>query len=160
MTLDNSKQIINLRIKFFVATVLFLVFVALTYVAKIIKFPILGMSDTVWTVIFAAIYLVITFFPMFLNYQYVYFSDEAESIIFRYFTTGIVGGKKNSIEINKSTFMGFKTESRFFGLILSLTLFQKLGQEIAKYPPVYISALNKDQRNKVFRTLSQYAPGK
>ena len=113
MTFDNSKQIINLRIKFFVATVLFLVFVTLTYVAKIIKFPILGLSDTVWTVIFASIYLVITFFPMFLNYQYVYFSDEGETIIFRYFTTGIVGGKKNSIEINKRTFTGLKQNPDF-----------------------------------------------
>jgi len=160
MTFDNSKQIINLRIRLFVVTVLFLAYLALAYVAKIIKFPILGLSDTAWTVIFAVIQFLIAFLPMFLNYQYVYFSDEGDTIVFRYFTTGIVGGKKNSIEINKRTFAGFKTGSKFFGLILSLTLFQQIGQKIAKYPPVYISALNKDQRNKVLRSLQQYAPEK
>jgi len=158
MTFDNSKQIISLRIKLFVATVLLLVYVALAYVAKLIKFPILGLNDTVWTLIFVAIYLVIAFFPMFLNYQYVYFSDDGDSIVFRYFNAGIVGGKKNSIEINKTTFTGYKTEKRFFGLMLSLVLFQKVGQSIAKYPPIHIGALNKDQRNKVFRSLNLYIP--
>jgi hypothetical protein len=158
MTFDNSKQIISLRIKLFVATVLFLVYIALAYVAKLIEFPLLGLNDTAWTLIFVAVYLVIAFFPMVLNYQYVYFSDGGENIVFRYFTTGIIGGRKNSIEINKKTFAGFKTESRYFGLILSVLLFQQIGQKIAKYPPVHISALRKDQRNKVLKSLSQYAP--
>ena len=156
MTFDNSKQIISLRIKLFVATVLFLAYIALTYVAKIIKFPILGLNDTVWTVILAAIYAFIAFFPMFLNYQYVYFSDEGESILLRYFNAGITGGRKNSIEINKKTFSGYKTETRYFGLMMSLVLFQRVGQKTAKYPPVHISALNKDQRNKVLGALGQY----
>ena len=107
MTFDNSKQIINLRIKLFVATVLFLAYVALTYVAKIIKFPFLGLSDTAWTLILVAVYLVIAFLPMLLNYQYVYYSDDNDNIVVRYFTAGIIGGKKNSIEINKTTFAGF-----------------------------------------------------
>ena len=160
MTLDNSKQIISFRIKLFVATVLFLAYVALAYVAKLIKFPILGLSDTAWTLIFVIIYLLIAFVPMFLNYQYVYFSDEGESLVFRYFNAGIVGGKKNSIEISKKTLAGYKTESRYFGLMLSLVLFQQVGQRIAKYPPVHISALNKDQRNKLFYSLSLLAPRK
>ena len=160
MTLDNSKQIISFRIKLFVATVLFLVYVALAYVAKLIKFPILGLSDTAWTLILVIIYLLIAFIPMFLNYQYVYFSDDGESLVFRYFNAGIVGGKKSSIEISKKTFAGYKTESRYFGLMLSLVLFQQVGQRIAKYPPVHISALNKDQRNKLFYSLSLLAPRK
>ena len=158
MTFDNSKQIISFRIKLFIATVLFLVYVALAYVAKLIKFPILELSDAAWTLIFVVIYILIAFLPMFLNYQYVYFSDEGEALIFRYFNAGIIGGKKNSIEISKKTFAGYKTESRYFGLMLSLILFQQVGQRIAKYPPVHISALNKDQRNKLLNSLSLLAP--
>ena len=41
---------------------------------------------------------------MILNYQYVFYSDEGENIVFRYFNAGIVGGKKNSIEIYKPIF--------------------------------------------------------
>jgi hypothetical protein len=156
MTFDNSKTIISLRIKLFGATVLFLVYIVLTYVAKLIKYPLLGLSDTSWTVILVTLYIFIAFLPVFLNYQYIYFSDEGENIVFRYFTSGIAGGKKNSIEINKRTFSGYKTESRFFGLILSVILLQKLEKGVAQYPPVYISALNRKEKDKIFRVLNLY----
>jgi hypothetical protein len=158
MTFDNSKEIIGVRIKLFAATVLFLAYIALAYAAKLIKFPLLGMSDTVWTLILVALYLIVAFMPMFLNYQFVFFSDEGEKLLFRYFTAGIVGGKKNSVEIIKRTFAGYKMESKYFGLVKSVILFQQMGQGIAKYPPVYISALNKEQRSKLFMSLNTYAP--
>jgi hypothetical protein len=156
MTFDNSRTIISLRIKLFGATIVFLTYIVLTYIAKMIKYPLLGMSDTTWTLLLVSIYLVYAFYPVYLNYQYIYFSDEGENIIIRYFTAGIVGGKKNSVEIFKRTFSGYKTESRLFGLILSITLFQQFKEGVAKYPPVYISALNREERSKIFRSLNQY----
>ena len=158
MTFDNSKTIISFRIKLFVATVLILAYIVLAYIAKVIKFPLFGMSDTAWTLFLVAIYLVIAFLPMFLNYQFVFFSDEGDKIIFRYFNAGIIGGKKNSIEINKRTFSGYKTEKDLLGLRVSIILFQKVNAGIAKYPPVHIGALSREQRNKVFRTLNKYIP--
>jgi hypothetical protein len=159
MTFDNSKTIISLRIKLFGATVIILAFIVLTYIAKMIKYPLFGMSETTWTLILVGLYFAYALLPMFLNYQYIYFSDEGENIVFRYFTAGIIGGRKNSIEINKNGFSGYKTESRFFGLIRSITLYQKFREGIAKYPPVYISALSGEERSKMFRSLNQYTTG-
>jgi hypothetical protein len=158
MTFDNSKTIISLRIKLFVATILLIGYVILAYAAKIIKFPVLGLSDIVWTLILVALWLIISFLPMLLNYQYVSYSDEGESIVFRFFTTGIVGGKKNSVEINKSVFAGYTTESELLGLSKSLILFQKVGQGTAKYPPIYITALSRGERAKLFSSLNSYVP--
>jgi hypothetical protein len=158
MTLDNSKTIISLRIKLFGATIVLLAYIVLTYVAKMIKYPLLGMNDTAWTLILVALWLLVALIPMFLNYQFISYSDEGENIIFRYFTAGIVGGKKNSVEINKMSFSGYNIETRFFGLIQSITLFQKFNEGVAKYPPVYISALTREERVKVLRSLNLYAP--
>jgi len=158
MTFDNSRTIISLRIKLFGVSILLAAYIILAYAAKLIKFPLLGISDTAWTLIFVAIWLFLAFLPMFLNYQFISYSDEGEIIVFRYFTAGIVGGKKNSVEINKKTFSGYKVESRFFGLIQSITLFQQFNQGVAKYPPVYISALNREEKAKVLRSLNSYAP--
>ena len=158
MTFDNSKTIISQRIKLFAATVLFLVYIGLTYAAKMIKFPLLGMNDTTWTLILVAVYLIIAFMPMALNYQFVFFSDDSDKIVFRYFTSGIIGGKKNSVEIDKRTFAGYKTESRFFGQIQSITLFQRFKEGVAKYPPVYISALTQKDKDKILKSLNSYAP--
>ena len=158
MTFDNSRTIISLRIKLFAATVVLLAYLALAYVIKYIKFPLFGMSDTAWTVIFISIWVILAFMPMVLSYQFISFSDEGEFIVFRYFNAGIVGGKKNSVEINKATFAGYKIEARSFGLVESITLFQKFQQGIAKYPPVYISALNREEKQKVIKSLNMYSP--
>jgi hypothetical protein len=158
MTFDNTRTIISLRIRIFIATVLLLGYIVLAYLIEIIKFPLLGMSDTIWTVILVCIYLVLAFYPMALNYQYIYYSDDGDFIIFRYFTTGIVSGKKNSIEISKSSFAGYKKESSFFGLDKSLILYQKMAEGVAKYPPVYISILNRKERAKVLNSLYLHTP--
>jgi hypothetical protein len=159
MTFDNSKTIISLRIKLFGVTVLFLAYITLAYVAKMIKFPILGMSDIVWTIILVAIWLFIAFLPMVLNYQFVFYSDDTEKIIFRYFTSGIIGGRKNSVEIDKRSFSGYKVETRFFGLIQSIILLQQFREGVAKYPPVYISALSHAEKVKLFKSLDSHTSG-
>lgn len=156
MTFDNSKTIISLRIKLFGATVVILTYIVLTYIAQLIKYPLLGISDTAWTLILVSVYFIYAFYPMFLNYQYISFSDEGEKIVIRYMSAGIAGGRKNSIEISKSSFSGYRSELRFFGLIQNITLFQKTQSGIAKYPPVYISALSAEQKTKMLKTLNQY----
>ena len=158
MTFDNSKTIISLRIKLFLATVVLMAYLAMAYIIKLIKFPLLGMSDIVWTVILIAVWLILAFMPMVLNYQFISYSDEGEFIVFRYFNAGMVGGKKNSVEINKLTFSGYKIDTRFFGLIESISLFQKFQKGVAKYPPVYISALSKDEKAKLIQSLNILIP--
>ena len=114
MTFDNSKTIISLRIKLFGATVALMAYLAVAYIIKLVKFPLLGISDTIWTIIFVGIWVILAFMPIVLNYQFVSYSDDGDYIVFRYFTSGIVGGKKNSVEINKTTFSGYKVETSFF----------------------------------------------
>lgn len=158
MTFDNTKQIISIRIKLFIATVIILAYLAVAYLGKIVEFPVMGLSDTAWTIILIAVYLIIFFIPMMLNYQFVSYSDDDDNIVLKYFNAGMGGGRKNSIQIYKSAFAGYKMESRLFGLDKSLTMFQKVGQGIAKYPPVHISALSKDQKSKLLRALDNFSP--
>jgi len=154
MTFDNSKTIIGFRLKLFIATIILLAYFLLVYVAKLIKFPLLGMGDNFWTILLVACYLALLFLPMILNYQYIYFSDDGDKIIFRYFTSGIISGSKNSVEIDKKTFTYYKVEKRLLGLVQSIILFQRLEEGVAKYPPIYISSLKKEERNKIYRSLN------
>jgi hypothetical protein len=156
MTFNNSKTIINIRIKLFAATVLLLAYLTLAYVAKLIKFPLLGMEDTIWTISLIVIWFILAFIPSFLNYQYISYSDDGENIIFRYFTAGIISGKKNSVEINKASFEGYKIETRLFGTIQSIILYQKIQSGTAKYPPIHISALNREEKSKIIKSLNSY----
>jgi len=158
MTLNNSRSVINLKIIRRTAIILFLAFALLGYIAKVIKFPLLGINQTIWTAFVLVLFTAIMILPALLNFQYVYFSDEGEIIIFRYYSAGVFEGKKNSIEINKRTFSGFALEKRFFGLIQSVKLYQQLQQGVATYPPVYISSLNRDERVRIIKSLNSFAP--
>jgi len=158
MTFDNSKTIISLRIWLFFATVLLIAWLIVAYIAELIDFPLLGMSETVLTLILVGIYLVILLLPMVRNTQFVFFSDEGENIVFRYFHAVIVGGKKNTISIPKNAFAGYKAEKKILGLSGSIILFQKIGQGMAKYPPIHITAIPKEQKEKMLRLLDRYSP--
>lgn len=158
MTFDNSKTIISLRIKLFFVTILLIAWLIVAFIAKMINFPLLGMSETFWTLILVGIWLVFLFMPMIRNVQFVFFTDEGDNIVFRYFFAGMVGGKKNSISIAKKTFTGYEIEKKYLGLSTSIILFQKIGQGIAKYPPIYITALHGEQRKKMLLMLNMYSP--
>lgn len=158
MTFDNSKTIISLRIKLFFVTILLIAWLIVAFIAKMINFPLLGMTETFWTLILVGIWLVFLFMPMIRNVQFVFFTDEGENIVFRYFFAGMVGGKKNSISIAKKTFAGYEIEKKYLGLSTSIILFQKIGQGIAKYPPIYITALQGEQRKKMLLMLNMYTP--
>jgi hypothetical protein len=156
MTFDNSKTIISIRIKLFAATVALLTYIVLTYIARMIHYPLLGMSDTTWTLLLVGLYLIYAFLPMILNYHYISFSDDGENIVIRYFTAGIVAGRKNSIEIGKRSFAGYKNESRLLGLDKSIILFQNFQEGVAKYPPVHISGLTSKERSRLYNALNQH----
>jgi hypothetical protein len=158
MILNNGNSVINLKIVRRTSIVIFLAFLVIIYVAEIIKFPLLGMSRVTWTVIVLIIFLLIIFLPAVLKYQYINFSDEGESIIFRYYSTGIIPGNKNSVEINKKTFSGFTLEKKFFGLIQSITLYQAVKEGVAKYPAIYISALKREEKVRILKSLNSFAP--
>ena len=158
MTLNNGKSVINLKITRRASIIIFLTFLILTYAAKIIKYPLLGMSQIAWTIMVMILFLLIILLPLFLNYQYIYYSDEGDIIIFRYYTTGFIPGNKNSVEINKKTFSGFTLEKKFFGLIQSITLFQRFKEGIAKYPPIHISALKRNDKIRILKSLNSCAP--
>ncbi len=116
------------------------------------------MDDMAWTIILLLIFLIIIFVPSLLNHQYIYYSDEGENIVFRYYTTGLIPGNKNSVEINKRTFSGFTTEKKFFGLIQILTLYQRIREGVAKYPPIFLGGLNAAQKAAIIKSLSSFAP--
>ncbi len=158
MILNNSKSVISLKIIRRASIIFFLAYLVLVYAARIIRFPLLGIDKTTLTIVVSAIFLMIMIIPEILNYQYIYFSDEGESIIFRYYSAGLITGKKNSVEINKRTFSGFTIDKKFFGLVERITLYQRLREGIAKYPPIFLSALKRADKARIIRSLNSSAP--
>ncbi len=159
MTFDNGRTIISLRLRLFIATVLLIVYLYLVYFGKELNFPLLGLESNVWTTIILIIYTIIAFYPLVLNYSYIYFSDDGPLIVFRYYTVGMFAGKKQSIEIPRKEFAGYKIENHlvFFKKII---LSRKIDRRIANYPSIHLSSLRKKEMVKLLSSLDSFSPAK
>jgi hypothetical protein len=158
MTLNNSKSVINLKLLLRTSIIVYSSFLVLSLAAGIIKFPLFGMGKAAWIIILTVCFIIIMVIPVIMNFQYILFSDDGDTIIFRYYTTGLFSGNKNSVEIEKRTFSGFTVDKGFLGIIQSVTLYQRMKEGVAKYPPIFISALKRKDRETVLESLTSYAP--
>lgn len=156
MTFDNSKTIIKLRIRLFIATIIMIAYIFVVYFGKQLRFPIFGIQEYHATLTLVAAYIILTFLPVLLKYKYIYFSDDGKNIIFRYYSVGFLSGKKNSVEIPKGEFMGFKLIRTYAGLLKSIQLLRLMGNKKASYPPVYVSSLKKSELKKIIAALDKY----
>lgn len=158
MTIDNGKSVITQKILKRTVIILYLAFLVLSFAANIIRFPLLGMTKTTWLLLATFLFLIVILIPIVLNYQYIFFTDEGNILVFRYYSTGLGTGNKNSVEIEKRTFSGFTIDKSLFGLIQSITLYQRMKEGVAKYPPIHISALKPREREEIIKALTSYAP--
>lgn len=159
MTFDNGRTIIALRLRLFLATVLLIVYIYFVFFGKELKFPVLGLESNVWTIIVMSLFIIIAFYPLALNYKFLYYSDDGPDLVFRFHPVGIFGGKRNSIEIPKADFAGYKVESYLLGFKI-IKLSRKIDKRIAQYPPIHLSALYKKEVKKLFSSLDFFSPEK
>ena len=155
MIIDIKKTILRRNLaNFIVLIILAVVMVGLLTIPfrrDIIK----GIDNNLLAVFFAAAYVINAFYQSFRNYNYIYFSDESDKIILRYFSPNIFTSKKNSIEIPKKEFAGYVLDSFFMRYREKITLLRQTNKGVAKYPPVSITALSIDERHMLLFVLDQ-----
>jgi hypothetical protein len=105
----------------------------------------------------SAIFIVLSVIGLLRNPYYFYFDDINEVLVFRYYPVGFFNSKKNSIQIPKQQFVKFETTKFFLGIEEKLVLYQLYRKKVAKYPPISLSAVNKDDRKKLLLTLEKYS---
>jgi len=155
MILDIKKTILRKNLGKFIALIV-LVFV----ISGLLFLPftndlISGIENSLLAIYFAIAYIIYAFYESFRNYNYIYFNDESDKIVLRYFSPNIFTSKKNSIEIPKKDFAGYHLDSVFMRYRERITLLRHSGKGIAKYPAVSITALNPEERYSLLFTLNK-----
>lgn len=156
MILENRKTAIKVRLRTFVATVVFATIISIIYTTGILNSPVLGLTKHQFAIFFALIYIFLLLYSYFLNLNYIYYSDNGNSIIFKYYSLRIFSSRKNSIEIPKKDFIQYDFEKKNFNLKENLVLYQQIKTGVAKYPPISISSLTKEEKIKLKKALSRY----
>ncbi|UCG26770.1 MAG: hypothetical protein JSV24_07250 [Bacteroidales bacterium] len=156
MIIENRKTAIKVRFRTFVLTIIFATLVIIIYTTRLLDDPLFGLNKNYYTLILVALFILILFAQYFLNLNFIYYRDEGQTLVFRYYSLRILSSKKNSIEIPKNEFVRFEIRKSALGLKRELYLYQRIKSGIAKYPPIPITSLTRDERKAIHDSLARY----
>jgi len=156
MIIDIEKTIILKTKGKFIALIILVVVICGLLFLPFRKNLISGLDNNLLAIFVAGSYVIYAFYETFRNYNYIYFNDESDRIVLRYFSTALFTKTKNSIEIPKREFAGYKLSSFFMRYREKVVLFRKTSKGVAKYPPVSLTALNGDQRESLLASLNKF----
>jgi hypothetical protein len=155
MIIDIEKTILAKTKGKFIALILLIVVICILLFVPFRINLIKGLDNTLLAIFFAGAYVIYAFYESFRNYNYIYYNDDSDRIILRFFSTGVFTKTKNSIEIPKKEFSGYKLNSFFMRYRENIVLFRKTSKGVAKYPAVSITALSNDQRSSMLGALNR-----
>jgi hypothetical protein len=155
MTITNQKQAVNLRIQKSLALLILIIAIGLIYFADVLPHRTSGFTRNEIVIFILVIFILFFLFHFLRNHNYIYYSDTGSKFILRYFSLRPLQDKKNAIEFNKKEFLKYEIKTSLAGLNKCVIIYRKTPKGEAKYPPVSITALNRDSREKMFASFQK-----
>lgn len=105
----------------------------------------------------ALVYILINLVNYLKQPYFVSYNDQGEMIILRYYQMSLFTSRKHSIEIPKKQFIRYELQDFLFGTQQKIILYQQYRNRVAKYPPISLSAVDKEDRQKIIQSLSAHS---
>ena len=156
MKFDNRNNTIKIWRRKYIFTILLLSLVIIFGFVDYFQKPVLGLDKSVFIIGLGIFYIILIIINALLKHDFVFYADVGDKIIMRYYPIRIFYRKKHSIEIPKSRFVRYEIEKYFFGMKERMFLFQKTQSGIARYPGVNLSAVDKEDIERIKKSLQQY----
>ena len=156
MIIDTQKKVFAIQLRRMIA--LFLLVILISVILLLIKRhnTLFGMNKYHWAIIVGAIFVGLGVFEGLLNYCYIYFNDEKDKIVLRYFSLGYFNRVKKAIEFPKNELLSYQVYEYMKGYKKTLVLHRTRNDKDAKYPPVSLSILKKEEQDELLAALDQY----
>jgi len=156
MIIDIQRTVIKTQLRRFLTLIAFMAVAATIILIGSLGDNFLGISKYRWALIVMGIYVLSLIVEAFFELNYIYFSDEDDKIILRYFSMSMFNRQKNSIEIPKKVFSGYEIRKSIFGLKKKIVLLQRLKDRDVKYPAVSLTGLNADELQLLTKILDRH----
>jgi len=157
MTIDIRRTVIKKKLRSFFTTIVVILVIVLILFTDVYDENIFKIDKVLITFIIVAIYFLTIIFNVIRDFNYIFYNDDGDKLLLRYFSLSIFTQKKNSIEIPKRSFAGYKLEKSFIGLKEKIVLLQQLENKIARYPSVSVTALNSQQKKSIINSLNRFS---
>lgn len=156
MKLDNRKNVYNIWLKKFLATILLTIMFITFGFTDFFQAPVLGIEKTWYLLALAIVYFCLGIYHYLQKPNYVSYNDNGDKIILRYYPVHILNRRKNSIEVPKENFESWETKKFLFGTGEMLFVNGRYKTKLAKYPGISLSAVNLSDRDKIKKALDTF----
>lgn len=104
----------------------------------------------------SAIYIIVNWVNYMKRPYYVSYNDQGDTLVVRYYPNSIFTSRKNSIEIPKQQFVKYELKPFLFKTQHWLILHQNFRGKVVAYPRISLSAIDIEDRQKMFQSLEKY----
>jgi len=105
----------------------------------------------------SAIYIIVNWINFMKRPYYVSYNDQGEMLVVRYYPVSMFTSKKNSIEIPKKQFVKYELKPFLLKSQHYLILYQNFREKVVPYPRISLSAMDKQDREKMLKSLDKYS---
>ena len=157
MKIDNQRNIYRIWLRKLTITILFVMSIIAIVFLNILNEPDSPITKYHLVIAIAVVYIIVSLIGALRNPYFFHFHDTTDMLVIRYYPVSLFNHKKNSIEIPIQQFVKFDIEKFFFGIDEKLVIYQNYRKKVAKYPPISLSAVNKDDRERLKIVLTRYS---
>ncbi len=158
MKIDNKRNIYRIWISRLAMTIVFALLILVLIFISWFDDLASGITKYHLIILVSGIYVGVNWFNFLKHPYFISYSDQGEMLVVRYYPVSMFTSRKNSIEIPKKQFAKFELKLFFFGNQQKLILVQNFRGKEAKYPPISLSALDREDREKMIESLEKYIP--
>jgi hypothetical protein len=145
MRINNKKKVVKIKRLFYLVSVVIAIAALLFFLFDLLALALISIG------VFSMWYL---YFHV-ADYQFIEFRNENNRIVLRYYKAVSLGSPRfNEIEFPQQMLRKVFFENSIFGKLSDLTLVVKTKRGVAEYPSVSLSAVNKEDRQKIADSLN------
>jgi hypothetical protein len=157
MQIDTKKRVISIQLRRLLSLLGILALVLALILFGQLPKTFLGLNKYHWAIVVGILYGFTVIYDSLFEFTYIYYNDEGNSIILRFFSLAYFNKRKQSIEIPKSEFTSFILKDSLFGYKKKIILRRFYKNVEAKYPAVSLTILDKEQLAALLISLDHFS---
>jgi len=129
MRIDNKKNTYRIWLRRLIIAIIFTLAIVALILAPWFSNPDLWLTEYHVIIFIAVLYVAINIVNSGKRPNFVFYSDQGEMLIMRYYPLSLFNSKKHSIEIPKQQFVKYELKPFFFGREHKIVLYQHFKQD-------------------------------
>ncbi len=162
MKFDNKSEYERIRGQLALVTIFFSTLIALGILYDIYETYLFPIPSWIYSIFFALLFALYLIYRSKKKYQIIIYDDEEspQHIIVKFYSMTSFIPKYNMIKIPKNSLYKIEVTKVFYNQREELIIYQRLKEGVAKYKPISLTGLSKQNRQLLLETLDSFAKHK